>query len=169
MPATYEPIATTTLISTTAIPVFTSIPQTYTDLVLISSGQAAITGDDFAVVYFNNDGGSNYTTTQLFTINGSSAASSRTSSTTGIFSTPLNALSSGYSGTCALHIMNYSKTTTFKTVISRDNSQRSGLNTGIGIGLWRSTAAINSIYLRTVNGYGWASGSTLTLYGITAA
>jgi hypothetical protein len=169
MPVTYEPIATQTLSVTTSIPVFTAIPQTYTDLVVVTSGQAAVTGDDFAVVYFNNDGASNYSTTQLYTINGTSAASSRTGSTTGIFSAPLNLASTGTYGICSLYIFNYSNTTTFKTVISRDNSLRAGLNTGVGVGTWRSTAAISSIYLRTINGYGWASGSTLTLYGIKAA
>lgn len=169
MPETYEPIASMTLSATTSIPVFTSIPQTFTDLVLVASGQAAVTGDDFAVMYFNNDGASNYNVTQLYTTNGTSAASSRSGSTTGIFSIPLNAASSGTYGIASVHIMNYSNTTTFKSVISRDDTLRSGLNTGIGAGLWRSTAAITSIYLRTINGYGWAAGSTLTLYGIKAA
>lgn len=169
MPATYEPISTTTLGSTTSIVILSSIPQTYTDLLLVATGQAAVTGDDFAVMYFNNDGASNYSTTQVYTTNGSSAGSGRTGSTTGIFSFPLPITSSNEKDTSFAHIMNYTNTTTFKTVICRDNSLRSGLNDGLGVGLWRSTAAISSIYLRTINGYGWATGSIITLFGIKAA
>ena len=40
MPATYEPIATTTLGSAQATVTFSSIPGTYTDLVLITNSRS---------------------------------------------------------------------------------------------------------------------------------
>lgn len=169
MPQTYEPISTTILGSTTATVTLSSIPQTYTDLIIVASAQAAVTGDDFVVMYFNGDTASNYCTTQLYTYNGSTALSSRTSSTTGIFAMPLPIYTSNEKDTSFAHIMNYANTTTFKSVLCRDNSLRSGLNNGIGVGTWRSTAAITSVSMRTINGYGWASGSVITLFGIKAA
>lgn len=58
MPATYEPIATVTATGGSSILVMDSIPQTYTDLVLIASGNTTI--DDEFQLRFNSDSGSNY-------------------------------------------------------------------------------------------------------------
>jgi hypothetical protein len=63
--------------------------------------------------------------------------------------------------------MNYSNTTTYKTIISR------GDNPGFLVialaNLWRSTSAINIITMVSETGNNFVTGSTFTLYGITAA
>lgn len=159
MPATYEPIATTTLGSAQSSIAFSSIPGTYTDLVLVSNFTGS--GGDFnALLTFNSDTGSNYSETVIYG-NGSSAASGRQTSATSI--------RSGYNNAertiNRINIMNYSNSTTNKTVLIRWDS---GGYTDLRVGLWRSTNAITSLSL-TTNQNNFASGSTFTLYGIKAA
>jgi len=79
MPATYEPIATTTLTGGTSY-TFTSIPATYTDLVLVVNAATA-SGSSNLAMQFNADTGSNYSFTRIFG-NGSSASSSRAANVT---------------------------------------------------------------------------------------
>ena len=67
------------------------------------------------------------------------------------------------------HFMNYSNTTTYKTLLSRSGTL-GGSYTGTTLiaGLWRSTSAITSILVGcTTNTF--VAGSTFTLYGIKAA
>jgi hypothetical protein len=169
MTSTYEMIATTTLGSSTQTVTLSSIPATYTDLVLVCSikGDAASMSVVFRV---NGDSGSNYSATYLEGT-GSSASSARVSSQTQI---PLSASISYNStnfGTQIIQAINYSNTTTNKTFIQRFNSASGGSfpGTGTSVGLWRSTSAINQLDLiSTASGQNFVSGSTFTLYGIKA-
>jgi hypothetical protein len=167
MASTYEPIATTTLGSAQSSVTLGSggtIPQTYTDLVLICNVKNSANDGDEVGIQFNSDTGSNsnYSRTRLFG-NGSNASSGRSSSADkgalGINST------SNFDPIVA-SIQNYSNSTTYKTVISRGNS-----NSFVSayVSLWRNTAAITSITLKPDSGTTFASGSTFTLYGIKAA
>jgi hypothetical protein len=64
--------------------------------------------------------------------------------------------------------MNYANTTTYKTVLARSNV--TDFRVAAIVGLWRSTSAINTIQLRSDNSsYNFTTGSTFTLYGISAA
>jgi hypothetical protein len=78
MPTTYDKIATTTL-SSAGVITFTSIPATYTDLVLVLSATA--TSFASVKVRFNSDSATNYSFTNIGG-NGSAAESSRGSSST---------------------------------------------------------------------------------------
>ena len=63
---TYTPIATQTLGSSAASVTFSSIPGTYTDLMLISFAQGqASGGDNRLVLQFNGDTATNYSSTYL--------------------------------------------------------------------------------------------------------
>jgi len=159
MPKTYEPIATTTLGSAQATVTFSSIPGTYTDLILVIDGTVAADGS--FRLYFNTDTASNYSWTQLYG-SGASAASNRGSNDTRI--------SMGRGGTSQsnsiIQVQNYANTTTNKTVIGRGNN--SGAIVNANVGLWRSTAAISQIVISNESG-NLQSGSILTLYGIKAA
>ena len=167
MPKTYEPIATTTFGSATTTYTFSSIPSTYTDLVVVANYGTTAAGNS---IFFrmNGDTANNYSGTFLLG-SGSTADSYRGSNEPSIriFGSPIaSGTPSTLIATGIVQIQNYSNTTTNKTVIAR-----SGQGTGevlAGVGLWRSTAAVNSItfYMAASS---MLAGSTFTLYGIKAA
>jgi hypothetical protein len=142
-----------------------SIPATYTDLVLvINAGSSAGADANFRL---NGDTGSNYSRT-VMTGNGSTAVSSRTTNAlVGRFN--FNAYPNGGAGDTIIiaNFANYSSTTVNKSVISRANN--AGLGTDAIMNLWRNTAAINSILILSTSAATFVAGSTFTLYGIKAA
>ena len=157
MASTYEKIATTTLGSAASSVTFSSISSTYTDLVIIFSG----TGNSDTLYYrFNNDSGANYSDTYMF--GDGTAGSGRHSNQGQLFGAGIN------TSQCMqiIHIMNYANTTTNKTTLLRGNGNGIGATVAF-VGLWRNTAAINSIQLFLNANF--LSGSTFTLYGIKAA
>lgn len=165
---TYEPLATTTLGSSAATIDFNSISGSYTDLVLVISGVSSTTNNIFT--RFNSNTATNYSATRL-SGSGSALVKDRTTNETYMVNTTYGwpTTTVGEQNTI-LHIMNYSNSTTFKTVLMRSNRASAGVDALVG--LWRSTAAITSISLST-NGFsgasGWSSGTTATLYGILAS
>jgi hypothetical protein len=163
---TYEPIATTTLTAGTASVVFSSVPQTYTDLVLVTQAKHSA-GSGFEDMYlrFNSDTGNNYSFTTL----------SGTGSVTegfrqgGLNKNPITyygALTTTVGDTNQIsHINNYSSTATYKHTITRANLASRGVD--LIVSQWRSTSAITSItiFASTTN---LGAGSTFSLYGIKA-
>ena len=83
MTATYEKIATTTLGSNTTSITFSSITQTYTDLVIIIGNAKTTVNTDGPILGFNADtgAGTNYSWT-FMQGNGSTAYSSKASNLT---------------------------------------------------------------------------------------
>jgi hypothetical protein len=168
--ATYTQIATRTLESNTSGVIFSSISAAYTDLVLVFKG--GITNNMWDMVArVNSDAGTNYSGTSMFSETGSAYSVRNTNSVymrvAGFGAgTPANNLSL----MAIINFMNYSNTTTNKTIMSRGGSTTT---TGAIVSLWRSTAAINSISLftsATNNGTtDLYAGSVISLYGITAA
>ena len=168
MASTYEPIATTTLASTSTTVTFTGISSSYTDLVLVISAADNLAANVYLQIGNGSiDTGSNYSDT-ILTGNGSVAYSAKDTSQTQILyayeGTPPTSPSFG---TYIIQFMNYSNTTTYKTVLSRANSASSGVDAIVG--LWRSTSAINQIKLFAQGADTYSVGSTFTLYGIKAA
>jgi len=130
--STYTPIATTTTSGSQASVTFSSISG-YTDLVLIISAKdnnASLDGN--ANLTFNSDTGSNYSTTYLYGT-GSVAGSTRVSGST---QTPVLVTGSTANnfGTTIVNIMNYSNSTTYKTVLSRGNAAESVVAARVGLG-----------------------------------
>jgi hypothetical protein len=164
MPAgsTYTPIATTTLGSAQANYTFTSIPSTYTDLVLVTSGSISSSADRGLQFRVNGDTGTNYSWTYLDG-DGSTASSGRqtgdTSGNAGLASTSTIV-------TSIAQFLNYSNTTTFKTVLSRGSN--AGSRVRASVNLWRNTSAITSITIFD-SAFNLNTGYTLTLYGIASA
>ncbi len=171
MPAgnTYEAIFTTTVGSATQYVEFTSIPQTYTDLVLVQSCKDSGTGTVNTNAQVGNgsyDTASNYSWTWLGG-SGTTAASGRGSNNTQMYT---GAASTTNFSVMTLHFMNYSNTTTYKTMLARGSGAdfSSGQSVSAWVNLWRSTAAINRIRVNP-GSQTWAIGSTFSLYGIKAA
>jgi hypothetical protein len=172
MPKTYEPIQTQTLGTAVATVTFSSIPQTYTDLICVIEGRGSRADYDVGVfVRFNSDTASNYSWTFLYG-SGTAAGSSRAATQTNILGRLLSAsATAGVRSNMILNIMNYSNTTTNKTVLERLNEPPSGgADYGMGLvaGLWRNTAAITTLTLFTEVG-NFNVGCNFTLYGIKAA
>jgi hypothetical protein len=163
MPATYEPIATQTLGTAAATVTFSSIPQTYTDLVLVSNTRNASGLDGGITLQFNTDTATNYSANFLYG-DGTTSTGSRHSN----YSTMVAGRSNSSNwGNGVTHIMNYTNTTTTKSVISRGNSN--GLVIAYA-GWWRATPqAITTITIRNEATVNFIVGSTFTLYGIKAA
>jgi hypothetical protein len=175
--STYTPIQTITASGTPTSVTFSSIPSTYTDLVLVCSFQntaTVTTGDLRILMYFNGTTGTtNYSSTQIWG-DSSTAQTGRNTNRGGIDNIFQSATANtGEFGTMIYNIMNYANTTTYKSVVFRQgtvNSQLNGYGAGAAVGLWRSTAAISSItLLNRVSSELWSNGSTFTLYGIAAA
>lgn len=156
MPSTYSPIATTTLGSAQLSYTFSSIPSTYTDLIMIYNGTA---GNNVAL-QFNGDTANNYSATRIRG-DGSAATSSRW--------TNVSAMYGSYSAglqTSIWQVFNYSNTTTHKTGLNRGGGSSDQVESYVG--RWGSTSAINSMTVIALTST-LSAGSTLTLYGIAAA
>lgn len=155
MAGTYEPIAT--VASSGYSVTFSSIPQTYTDLVLVANihGGSA----DNGWIQLNGDTNTRYSQTSLSTNNSGW--------------NPANFSSVLYSVVTALaakplvyHIMNYTSSVGYKVMLFKTNDNAYGGT--ISSAMYRDTAAITSLTLRT-QGYASLGSGTITLYGIKAA
>jgi len=168
---TYVPIATQTLGSAAASVTFSSIPSTYTDLVLvasiINSGTAAN-----AVLYRVGTGSlntaTNYSTTFLEG-SGTAAASERTSSQTYAYVTGNGIATNTTTPNLAIiNFQNYANATTNKTFLSRFSAP-SGSEVNATVSLWRQTTAIDTIQIYLSGSVNLGTGSTFSLYGIQNA
>ena len=164
MAATYTPIASATVGTATTTVTFSSIPSTYTDLVVASSIQ--VSGNVNVFMTFNSDSGANYSFT-LLQGDGSTASSGRVSNQTRIQldSVAYPPFSGSSFAPGIVHINNYSNATTYKTALIRANNGAVGVS--VFAGLWRSTAAITTITF-VAGAVNFAVGTTFTLYGIQA-
>lgn len=163
---TYTLIGSTTLSSATGTVTFSSVPQTYTDLILVSYRQQASAARLF--LRFNNDGTTLYSDTWL-SGEGATPYSGRNTTTSAISAGGIwNGTTTSTWATNITHVMDYSNTTTFKSTITRDSNDKGSTGTVEAMaGLYRSTSAITTV--NVVGGSNFSIGSTFRLYGIEAA
>ena len=162
--STYTPIATNTLGSAAASVTFSSISGSYTDLLLVITGNNNQGVAYISTLTFNSDTSSSYSYTRMVG-NGTAASSSRdTNSTYGYGGWTNNATDQMILS--MNHIQNYSNSTTYKTWLVRGGDTTDRVYAAVG--LWRSTAAITTIKVEIEAGT-YDAGSTFTLYGIAAA
>lgn len=158
---TYVALQTATATGSQSTITFTSIPQTYTDLVLVCSGNTANVA---TALLFNNDNGTNYSRTAVRGY-ASTADSFRQ---TALSYLPIDASVSQPFQNAIINIQNYSNSTTRKTALWRSNSSTGGVEAMVG--MWFGTiAAINRIDVISTGGTNFSAGSTFTIYGIAAA
>ena len=165
--ATYALIESQTLGSNATTVSFTSIPATYTDLVLVCRPAAIDAEFNALIMRFNNDSSALYSWTFLRG-NGTSATSGRSSGDTRIYLGQFALNSTVGDQNFIVNIQDYANTSTHKTVIVRSNRASSSLEATVG--LYRSTNAINRVDIETSAGSvnQIKSGSTFRLYGIQA-
>ena len=174
MASTYTLISSQVLASSAASVTFSSIPATYTDLVLRCSVR---TDDSARTLYymktqFNGDTGTNYSTTDVYSYS-SAAASVRTTSYNDLTGDPYtvdgpNSTASTFSN-LELYIPSYTasqnKPVSLSTAVENNSATLALI--GASANLWRSTAAITSI---TFTSYGnFVTNSSFYLYGISNA
>lgn len=161
MAITYDQIATTTFGSTTSSYTFSSIPASYTDLVLSYNGRSD------AVVFnvrFNGDTASNYGNSWIGA-NGSNPYKSYDYPTNQIYPNPHAYVDMVTSVT--MNFMSYAGSG-YKTVLSKLSISNAAGSGGVELhnGIWYNTTAINSITITMQN---MLAGSTISLYGILRA
>ena len=169
MPITYEPIASVSLTGNQDTITFSSIPNTYTDLRMVASirlsgGPSGGVANEY--FQFNGDTGSNYSRTRLQG-NGATASAANVANS----DSALQTFTPGqfYPGFSTFDIFSYAGST-FKTVLWKDNADTNTTGGFVcnAVGVWRSTAAINSITWRNA-GDTYGNGTKITLYGILRA
>jgi hypothetical protein len=174
MPNTYTELQRT-VVGTAASSVNFSLSgiSGYTDLRMVISGTTTVTGYSFTLGV-NGDTGSNYSQT-LISGNGSSAQSAKyanASNTSMYLGGWVNGFSTTDPNVITVDFMNYSNTTTYKTILWR--SGVASRNTEAGVIQWRGTTgsatqAITSITIYAQSGSNIAVGTTFSLYGIANA
>jgi hypothetical protein len=155
--STYTPIASQVLSSAAAGITFESIPQYYTDLVLVVNGNTTA-GPTDNNMRFNDDAGSNYGATMLYGQSGGSYSGLTTAANLevgGIY------WGTGR-GSRTMHIMNYANPNVFKNVLAQASSDT---QVNFRAGTWKNTAPITSIYV-FVGASTYVAGTTFNLYGI---
>ena len=164
--STYTPIATTSTSGSASSYTFSSSPSTYTDLMLVVNGTNSSGSTEDLMCRYNGDTGSNYSRTYL-EATGSAVASGRTANA--VYAIIGGYIGSGKDFVSIFQFLNYSNTTTYKTSLSRANIAAGTYGLYTTVGLWRSTAAINSVQVFWPSAGTFGNGTTLTLYGIAAA
>lgn len=148
---------------------FSSIPQTYTDLLLVGSTRTSNASDlGYVAVRFNGDSGNNYTykflngfSTGIY--NGSSSSTSFTFASTSANSTTANTF-----GSFQFYIPRYTAST-YKAIESACVTENNGTGAYMDIttSIWNSTSAITSIVVSDyINSSTIMQYSKVSLYGI---
>ena len=168
MATTYEAIATVTVGSGGAASIdFTSIPATFTDLVVLMSCRRSLsTGTGQMSLTFN--GSSSGYSSRMLEGTGSSAGSNSYSGVNMRIgqAEPSNFTANTFMNT-QIYIPNYASSNN-KSVSSDSVSENNATEAYAAMfaGLWSNTAAITSISLFPADINNWAQYSTATLYGI---
>ena len=165
----YELIQRQVLGSSAATITFNSIPQTYTDLVLLTSFRSSSTNPEDSYIQFNGDTGSNYSFRRLYG-NGSGVASDSVSNTaTAARISRVNG--SSYTANTftndLVYITNYTANSAKDiSVDTVEENNATGAHQMIYSSRWNGTAAITSFTINILSGVNFAAGSSATLYGV---
>jgi len=179
MANTYTLISSNVLSTTTASVTFSSIPSTYTDLVLRVSARNNDTGT-WGHLHFQLNGDTTTTYSWTYLSGDGSTAASATSgnntSTRSYYSVDASGATANTFGSAEIYIPSYTASqnkpiSTFG--VNETNSAVAGdANIAITADLWRNTAAITSIKLGASSNFSTVSfvaGSSFYLYGVRSA
>ena len=169
MPNTYTLISSVTVGAGGASNIdFTSIPSTYTDLVLkvsIRTTDASVV-DTVGITFNNNTSNYSYIRIRGNGTNVTSASGSAAANVPTGYATADTATASTF-GNLEFYIPNYAGSTN-KSFSSDGVSENNAIEsyTGLWAGLWANTAAITSVKLIPITGANFKQYSTAYLYGI---
>jgi hypothetical protein len=169
MPNTYILISSNVLSSNAASVTFSSIPGTFTDLLLRWSGRDVSGSANYDIqCEFNGSGGTSYSTTQLYGVGNGSFSNRYTNAAYGRtgYSESSDSTSNTFSSD-EIYIPSYtaSQNKPFSSFgATENNSGTSRVLISAMASLWTNTSAITSIKLS--NGGTFVSGSSFYLYGI---
>lgn len=141
---------------------FTSVPQTFDDLVIVGKGKLAL--DEGVLMRYNSDSGTNYYR-MASAANGGTTSTSVTSGDTSIAVTGGNE-NQNYIFT--ININGYKDINWRKSSIGQNFTELGASNNTIVYwgSLWISLSAITTITLSTSAGTNYVAGSVFQLYGI---
>ena len=149
---------------------FSSIPGTYTNLLLYIMGQSSSGSDDFVVMQLNSDTGAHYNISGIAMSGASTSNAFTTMAGTSAFVVNLKTSSgaSVHPGTGNCVIYNYAGTTFNKQWTCNDTENKSTfMNTEFASGEWTGTpAAVTTILLKLNSGSNFVTGTAVTLYGV---
>jgi hypothetical protein len=151
---------------------FNSIPQNYTDLLVVINAKVVGGTTNYYGLSLNGVR-SGYSYTRLDG-SGSSASSIRSTGLNQLFLSAVNALPIGSNYFCSsiVHILNYSNSNTIKSILNRTAFDQNGSgNSTIQMGLLNgSTAAVTSLTIELdVSNTFFTTDTKISLYGIQAA
>lgn len=170
MANTYVAIATVTVGSGGSSTIeFTSIPATYSDLVIkLSSRISTAAGREGIKLTFNSNT-SSYSYRRLYGYDSNQTGSDNASSQAFILigNTTADGATASTFGNHEIYIPNYTSSNNKSTSADAvaENNDASNWQVTLGAGLWANSAAITSITL-TANANNFMQYSTATLYGI---
>lgn len=161
-------IETKTLGSAASSIEFTSIPQTYTDVVFLVSGRTTIADNIGYSTFYVNNNTSNWTTRHLQG-NSSALVSGTTTSVPDFFMSGGNTTANTF-GSGSIYIPNYTGSANKSISIDfiSENSATgafSAMQRLVAV-LWSNTSAITSAQFIANAGSNFAVGTTISLYGI---
>lgn len=169
MATTYELINKTILTSSQASIDFTSIPSTYTDLLVKismrsteASGTAQSTGFNMSI-----NGSTADRSARILNAFAGTTVESYTSTSTAIGTIPGDAVTSNTFNNSEVYIPNYagSNNKSFSVDSVTENNSSTNNNLRFTAGLWSQTTAISSLGFTSGAG-DFASGTSIYLYGI---
>lgn len=171
MPSTYQLISSNILSTSAASVTFSSIPSTYTDLVVRMSVRSTRAANSNQMEFtLNGDSNTVYSITYMDGI-GSSVTSSRISNGVNIYAGSLaaqNVTANTFNNT-QIYIPSYtaSQNKPMSVFNAYENNSTSTNQVAAIAGLYRSTTAISSITFTSGSGsFSYEAGSSFRLYGI---
>ncbi len=144
---------------------FTSIPQTYTDLVVVCSLRSAGTSNGAQVYLEINGSASSFTNRTLYGTGASALSFSASIGYAGFYAGSGDTANTF--GNNSIYIPNYTGST--NKSMSIDTVYETNATTvyqGLQAQLWSNTAAITSLLLKPTPTANWDAGSIISLYGV---
>jgi hypothetical protein len=172
MATTMKLIAKQTLGSNAADVTFSSIPGTYTDLLIVFTARCTVSNigiaDNVRVRFNGATSDTNHSSRWLYGSGSSTASGTDTFARAGYSNTASNTANTFASS--EMYLPNYAGSAAKSfSVFGVTETNAAAVDMVVSAGLWNSTSAVTSMRLYTGSGTDLVTGSSFFLYGITKA